>query len=85
MHAEFSAVQTSASTFLEVVSASSPAQAMQFGLMVEGKQLMSRFFQESDLCCCGCNHQIQTAHTKSKQQTNVRCHRSGVRLAGDTT
>ena len=49
--AEFTAVQTSARTFLhqldaaQLVSNGSPAPAMPFALAVDGKKLMSRFFQ----------------------------------------
>ena len=49
--AEFVAVQASARTFMhqleaaQSISTSSPAPAMPFGLAVDGKKLMSRFFQ----------------------------------------
>ena len=49
--AEFTAVQTSARTFMQQsdaaqsVSNSSPAPSMPFALAVDGKKLMSRFFQ----------------------------------------
>ena len=49
--AEFTAVQTSARTFIQqldaaqLVSNSSSAPAMLFALAVDGKKLMSRFFQ----------------------------------------
>ena len=51
MKADFAAVQTSARTFLQqldaaqLVSNSSSAPAMPFALAVDGKKLMSRFFQ----------------------------------------